>query len=155
MIAINFFIFSLVILASFFKTPINMCLTVVIINILLAITLYLTHRTWVFLTFSIIYIGAIIVIFAYFSAISPTLTDSSLTTKEKLVILLQLAPLTLLILLRNPNLTPQRKPENFIIHIYTYIGIILFILLFLTLYFAIVLVTKIIENIKSALRPWH
>lgn len=155
MAAINFFIFLLVSLASFFKTPINLCLTVIATNILLAITLFLSHRTWIFLTFSIIYVGAIIVIFAYFSAISSTLTDSSLIAKEKLTILLQILPVTILIIILTPNLFPQRKSENFIIYIYASIETILFIFLFLILYFTIVLVTKIVENIKSALRPWN
>nr|YP_010274781.1 NADH dehydrogenase subunit 6 [Iheyomytilidicola lauensis]UJV31455.1 NADH dehydrogenase subunit 6 [Iheyomytilidicola lauensis] len=155
MTAINFFIFSLMTLASFFKTPINLCLTVVATNILLAMTLYLSHSTWIFLTFSMIYIGAMMVMFAYFSAISSTLTDSSLMMKEKLTILLQMMPITFLIFLLNPNLFPQSKPENFIMYIYASMETILFVFLFLILYFTMILVTKIIENMKSALRPWQ
>nr|UJV31440.1 NADH dehydrogenase subunit 6 [Boudemos sp. DBUA0002419.01] len=155
MSAVYFSIFFLVTLASFFKTPINLCLSVVVTNILLSMTLFLSHSTWIFLTFSMIYIGAMMVMFAYFSAISSTLTDSSLLTKEKFTIFMQLLPLTIFLFSMNPNLFPQNKSENFIMYIYTSLETILFMILFLILYFTMVLVTKIVENMKSALRPWN
>nr|YP_010274794.1 NADH dehydrogenase subunit 6 [Craseoschema thyasiricola]UJV31469.1 NADH dehydrogenase subunit 6 [Craseoschema thyasiricola] len=155
MMIINFFIFFLMSLTSFFKTPINLCLSVIVCNILLSMILFLSHSTWIFLTFSMIYIGAMMVMFAYFSAISSTLTNSSLMMSEKFMIFFQFLPITLLIFYLNPNLFSQSKPENFILYIYSSTEALLFLSLFLILYFNMVLITKIIENMKSALRPWN
>jgi len=150
-----FILFFLNSFTTFFKSPINLCISVVISNILLSRTLYFRYRTWLYLTFSIIYIGAIIVIFAYFSAITSTLSDSALILNEKIIVTSQIFPIWILIFNINPNIFPQIRTENYIINLYSHTQAFLLTFLFIVLYFTIVLVSKVVENIKASLRPWN
>ena len=103
---------------------------------------------WAYIIF-LIYIGAILVIFAYFAALEP---NEQITLKYAFFII----PIALIIILIHKSRAIKRilTTSTPITYLFSYWNIPILILIALILFIAIVAVVKISINLKRPLRPY-
>lgn len=131
--------------------PITIGISILAIALVLAIIYGLTLSSWIAFLLFLIYIGGILVIFAYFVALSPNQQINKLNITPSLIFILSIFIAILYI-----ELYPRMSPKfQFLINtFYTNINISLLILLAIILFLTIVVVVKIVTNNKGPLRPF-
>lgn len=131
--------------------PITIGVLILLIALSLAIIYGLTLSSWIAFLLFLIYVRGMLVIFAYFVALSPNQQINKFIIIPSITFILVV---TLAIIWTNlyPNIAPtyQYLINTFYTNINTPILIIIAIILFL----AIVVVVKVVTNNKGPLRPF-
>lgn len=131
--------------------PITIGISILTIALTLAIIYGLTLSSWIAFLLFLIYIGGILVMFAYFVALSPNQQINKLFITPSLIFIISIFTVILYIQVY-PRITPTFQ---FLINtFYTNINISLLILLAIILFLTIVVVVKIVTNNKGPLRPF-
>jgi NADH-ubiquinone oxidoreductase chain 6 len=131
--------------------PITIGISILTIALTLAIIYGLTLSSWIAFLLFLIYIGGILVMFAYFVALSPNQQINKLSITPSLIFIISIFTVILYIQVY-PRITPTFQ---FLINtFYTNINISLLILLAIILFLTIVVVVKIVTNNKGPLRPF-
>lgn len=148
------FIYSLLITASrlttLILTPIHLGLTILIIALSTSIIFALINSSWIAFLLFLIYVRGILVIFAYFIAISPNI-ETNFTKPIFLII----PTLLIFIIIRT---TIYSINTNFISNTNTFYSLSngsTLIILALTLLLTIIIVVKITSSNKGPLRPFN
>nr|WBQ42673.1 NADH dehydrogenase subunit 6 [Nereididae sp. SIO BIC A9836] len=147
---INSIIITLFISCLTATSPINLGISVLMIAVFIAISLAATTTSWFgFITF-IIYVGGMLVMFAYFAALQP---NQHIISWMQLLMPLTL---TMIIMTMNSNLTltwTSIAPSTS--QIYSSANFILPILMALVLFLALVMVVKTSRADEGPLRPFN
>lgn len=131
--------------------PITIGISILTIALTLAIIYGLTLSSWIAFLLFLIYIGGILVMFAYFVALSPNQQINKLSITPSLIFIISIFTVILYIQVY-PRITPTFQ---FLINtFYTNINTSLLILLAIILFLTIVVVVKIVTNNKGPLRPF-
>lgn len=149
--------FSLSIALSLPLAPSPLFLGLYIIILALSISLFLSFSaaSWLGLFIFLIYVGGLLVIFAYFVALTPNLLISG----ANIVILTTLSFLTLTLLINfipistNINISSTRKHNMF--SLLLIVNSSSLIILALVLFIALVAVVKLCSYSSSPLRPFN
>lgn len=131
--------------------PITIGVLVLLIALSLAIIYGLTLSSWIAFLLFLIYVRGILVIFAYFVALSPNQQINKFIVIPSITFLLTV---TMAIIWINiyPNISPTF--QYLINTFYTNINIPILIIIAIILFLAIVVVVKIVTNNKGPLRPF-
>lgn len=131
--------------------PITIGVLILLIALTLAIIYGLTLSSWIAFLLFLIYVRGILVIFAYFVALSPNQQINKFIIIPSITFILIV---TIAIIWTNiyPNITPTF--QYLINTFYTNINIPILIMLATILFLAIVVVVKIVTNNKGPLRPF-
>lgn len=134
------------------STPLSLGLYILLLALSIAGFIRLSLHSWVRFLLFLIYIGGLLVIFAYFAAIQP----NQPIEMAKIISTLAAAILIIDFPIDHINLTPitlnQQTPSLDII--YSTLNIPVLILLALVLFLALVAVVKISQNFQGPLRPF-
>lgn len=131
--------------------PITMGISILTIALTLAIIYGLTLSSWIAFLLFLIYIGGILVIFAYFVALSPNQQINKISITPSLIFIISMF-IAIIYIKVYPRITTTFQ---FLINtFYTNINIPLLILLAIILFLTIVVVVKIVTNNKGPLRPF-
>ena len=129
--------------------PISLGFWILSLALLISLTIAISSFAWFSLIIFLIYIGGILVIFAYFAALQPnqqmTLKWSPIVAPLALIVLLKIDKGSILIFISNPAK---------IYILFSFINIPILILMASILFLALVAVVKISINLKSPLRPY-
>lgn len=140
--------------ATLSSSPLFLGLWVLLLTLIIRIIANITTTTWLGLMIILIYIGGLLVIFAYFVALTP-----NLIIEGKLIItnLLLSWPIFLSFLLivektdiKSLSHTSIRPLSYLFIEHFTVISILAIIL-----FFALVATVKLVSNVSSPLRPFN
>jgi NADH-ubiquinone oxidoreductase chain 6 len=131
--------------------PVSIGLIILTIALTLSIIYGITISSWIAFLLFLIYVGGILVIFAYFVALSPNRQVNNLIIIPSITtILLIFITLILNNIYTNINTNFQYLINTF----YNNINIPILILLAIILFLTIVVVVKIVTNNKGPLRPF-
>ncbi len=150
---------SLTSILLFVPQPLLFGLIMLILATFLAVTIRFSFSPWYAYTFFIIFIGGLLVIFAYVSALSPNYIHPYPPTHLLLQTFLIMLPLTMFFVTTSPCATNSMgliyknifKTAN---DIYSPVNYILLMLLILMLLLVLTLVVKISNLTKGPLRPF-
>lgn len=131
--------------------PITIGVLVLLIALSLAIIYGLTLSSWIAFLLFLIYVRGILVIFAYFVALSPNQQINKFIVIPSITFLLTVT-MTIIWINLYPNIAPTF--QYLINTFYTNINIPILIILAIILFLAIVVVVKIVTNNKGPLRPF-
>ena len=130
--------------------PISLGFWILTLALLISISIGLSSYSWFSLIVFLIYIGGILVIFAYFAALQPnqqiTLKWAPLITPLALIVL---------IIIDKGSISYFLSSAPKISFIFRVINIPILILIASILFMALVAVVKISINLKSPLRPFN
>jgi len=130
-------------------TPLNTGIIILCIALTLALLYASIISSWIAFLIFLIYVSGILVIFAYFVALSP-----NQKTHSSFIIPFTLVIISLLILI---NIKSIKFPQTMMLSINTFyvrLNIPILILIALILLFAIIVVVKLVTNNKGPLRPF-
>ena len=130
-------------------TPLNTGVVILFIALTLALVYSSLVSSWIAFLIFLIYIGGILVIFAYFVALSPNQKRN-----VSIFIPFTLTTLTLLLVTINNNIPTPVLLYKSINTFYLLNNIPTLIILALILLFTIVVVVKLVTNNKGPLRPF-
>lgn len=138
------------------NAPLTLGLWIIILSVSMSVSIFSSRLSWFRFILFLIYIGGILIIFSYFSALSP---NQHLT----LIIpsLLFLLTLTIISLIFLPSLTlsSSLSPDLFspacIFYIFINKNIRTITFLAIILFLALVVVTKVSLQFKGPLRPFQ
>lgn len=131
--------------------PLSLGLIILFLALLLATSFSTSISSWVASLIFLIYIGGILVIFAYFVAIIPNQTLSIIYILSIIVLIIS----TISIIIYSLNLYPKINYSSIQINfMYTRTNLSTLIILAIILLFTIVVVVKIATNNKGPLRPF-
>lgn len=154
-------IVSLVLCAPIISQPITLGLTLLLLTLIAAVMVAFTARSWIGYIVFIIYIGGVLVIFAYVSALTPNLifrTSRSFYFIFSLLRIFITLSLTLPNKIISSNLQPQLADfalENTGAVFYSPVNSVILIVLGLVLLLALIVVVKICKTSKAPLRPFN
>nr|YP_009988589.1 NADH dehydrogenase subunit 6 [Pharyngocirrus uchidai]QNM39900.1 NADH dehydrogenase subunit 6 [Pharyngocirrus uchidai] len=146
--------FSMFFALLFTSTPLNLGLWIMFISILMASTLSFLTTSWFGLLLFIIYVGGLLVMFAYFVAISP---NQEISFRN---VFLVFAATFMAITMLSPISIPQQFAPIFTassqmaFFFYAPLNIAPLILMALTLFLALVAVVKVSNRGGGPLRPF-
>lgn len=140
---------SIIIIISL--NPITIGVLILIIALSLAIIYGLTLSSWIAFLLFLIYVRGILVIFAYFVALSPNQQINKFIIVPSIIFIL-----SVVITIRWANIYPNITPtfQYLINTFYTNINIPILIILAIILFLTMVVVVKIVTNNKGPLRPF-
>lgn len=155
MTLLSFILISAAISFSLFmaSTPLSLGLYILLLALSMAGFISLSLHSWVRFLLFLIYIGGLLVIFAYFAAIQP----NQPIEMAKIIRALTLAILIIDFPTNQINLIPitfNQPISPSLDTIYSLINIPILILLALVLFLALVAVVKISQNFQGPLRPF-
>lgn len=130
-------------------SPINLGITVLLIALLISISLSILTSRWFGFIIFIIYVGGILVIFAYFAALQP----NQITTTWGWIITPSFFTIIITAFFQNNSIITTLTTPN-TIEIYHITNSILPILLALILFLALVIVVKTAHADEGPLRPF-
>nr|QHT65011.1 NADH dehydrogenase subunit 6 [Arichlidon gathofi] len=129
--------------------PISLGLWILLMSLFIAALIAFTHYSWFAFTIFLIYIGGMLVMFAYFAALQPnqqmTLKYTPLIIPLSFIMLFTLSPATM------SNMLTVSTPITIM---FSFINVPMLILMATVLFLALVAVVKISINLKSPLRPF-
>lgn len=135
------------------NNPLSITLIIIFIALITACIFSATLSSWYAFLIFLIYVGGILVIFAYFTATSPNQQQISGKKIIKTVILIILITGSILITMnRNIPLTSSKSHQ--LIRLYTSHNIYTLILITLVLLITIVIVVKLASRSKGPLRTF-
>lgn len=135
------------------NNPLSITLIIIFIALIIALTFCLTLSSWYAFLIFLIYVGGILVIFAYFTATSPN--QQKISTK-KIIITISITftiILTILITIKLETTLTLTKSHQ-LIRIFTSHNIYTLILITLILLITIVIVVKLCSRSKGPLRTF-
>lgn len=136
------------------SSPLFLGLWVLILALRVSLLLGLTTISWLGLFIFLIYVGALLVIFAYFVALAP-----NQIIEAKIIFILSVATYFSLIFILYPNFIVLASDFSYlsqspIIALFSLSNILIFLFLALVLFFALVAVVKIRTIVSGPLRPF-
>ena len=136
------------------SSPLFLGLWVLILALRVSLLLGLTTASWLSLFIFLIYVGGLLVIFAYFVALAP-----NQIIEAKIILILRVATYFSLIFILYPNFIVLASDFSFtrqlpIIALFSFSNILIFLFLALVLFFALVAVVKIRTIVSGPLRPF-
>lgn len=149
------FVLSIFIAGGIINTPLNLGIWVLILALITAIIFSIIQTTWFGILLFLIYVGGILVIFAYFIAISPN-------QELRLIPPFTLTTIIFIIFMVNHgtnkyiNITPHiNMIEKPLRPLFDTTNIFILFLLAVILFVALVLVVKISIRSRGPLRPFY
>lgn len=134
-------------------TPIMLGVNILAIALLLSATLASSLRSWYAFLVFLIYVGGILVIFAYFLALTP---NQQIPTKRNIIfILITIVTLTTVILVTDIKLSIPKEIVQGNSYLYLINNTPILIILALILILTIVIVVKLTTRSKGPLRPFN
>ena len=131
--------------------PLSIGIIILSIALLLAILYSSIISSWIGFLIFLIYIGGILVIFAYFVALTPNQQINIF-----IIIPLSLALISIPIIIYVYSITPPSSPFSKNINtFYTLNNTSILLILAIILLFTIIVVVKIVTNNKGPLRPFY
>lgn len=136
------------------SSPLFLGLWVLFLALRLSLFLGLITASWLGLFMFLIYVGGLLVIFAYFVALAP----NQLIEGKRMLFLTFLTYLRLILIIA-PNFILFNtdflfQPQNLLTSLFSFSNILIYILLALILFFALVSVVKIRAIASGPLRPF-
>lgn len=133
-------------------TPIMLGINILAIALLLSATLATSIRSWYAFLVFLIYVGGILVMFAYFLALTPN--QQMPTTRSFIYIFITLITLTLVAIITStkPFLPQEMCQDN--TYLYSINTAPILIILALTLLLTIIIVVKLTNRSSGPLRPF-
>lgn len=148
---------SLIFTAPILSTPLLLGLWILLYSLLISALTAISTSSWFGLILFIIYIGGILVIFAYFAALSPNQTYISpilsLTLPTSIIIFFMYLNRTKIHLFTPSHIFLSYTKINTIIYTQEQAPILVFLVILLLL--ALILVVKITKHTRGPLRPFH
>lgn len=134
-------------------TPFIFAINILAIALLASTTLAASLRTWYGFLVILIYIGGILVIFAYFLALCPN--HQLPTTENTIFIGVTFATLTLAAIITKTKIFIPREIHQGKIHMYAVRTAPILFLLALILFLTIIIVVKLTNRSRGPLRPFN
>lgn len=134
-------------------TPIILGINILAIALLLSTTLATSISSWYAFLVFLIYIGGILVIFAYFLALSPN--QQMPTTRNIIYIIITLTTLTIVTIITKTKISIPQEMFQDNMYLYSVSTSPILILLALVLLLTIVIVVKLTNRSKGPLRPFN
>lgn len=134
-------------------TPFIFIINILAIALLAASTLAATLRTWYGFLIILIYIGGILVIFAYFLALCPN--HQLPTTRNTIFIFLTFTTLTIATIITKTKIFIPKEMHQGKIYLYASNTAPILFLLALILFLTMVIVVKLTNRSKGPLRPFN
>lgn len=135
------------------NNPLSITLIIIFIALITACIFCTTLSSWYAFLIFLIYVGGILVIFAYFTATSPNQQQiSSKQIIKTAIVILLITRLTLAIINRVIPLTPVKSHQ--LLRLYTSHNIYTLILITLILLITMVIVVKLSSRSKGPLRTF-
>lgn len=134
-------------------TPFIFAINILAIALLAATTLAASLRTWYGFLVILIYIGGILVIFAYFLALCPN--HQLPTTENTIFIAVTFATLTLAAIITKTKIFIPQEMHQGKIYLYAARTAPILFLLALILFLTIVIVVKLTNRSRGPLRPFN
>ena len=144
---------SIFLILTKINNPIQITLIIIFIALIVASIFCITLSSWYAFLIFLIYVGGILVIFAYFTASSPN--QQNISNKKIIKNILIFIPVTLGIIISTNNTINiiQTKSQQ-LITIFTNHNIYTLIIITLVLLFTIVIVVKLCSRSKGPLRTF-
>jgi NADH-ubiquinone oxidoreductase chain 6 len=134
-------------------TPIILGINILIIALLLSVTLASSIRSWYAFLVFLIYVGGILVIFAYFLALAP---NQQIPTKRNVMYaLITLIILTTVAIITDTKIFISQEINQDSAYLYSVSTSPILIILALTLFLTIVIVVKLTNRSGGPLRPFN
>lgn len=134
-------------------TPIILGINILAIALLLSATLAASIRSWYAFLVFLIYVGGMLVIFAYFLALTPN--QQMPTTRNIMYLLITLATLTVVALITKTKISIPQEIHQDTMYLYSSNTASIIIMLALVLLLTIVIVVKLTSRSKGPLRPFN
>lgn len=135
------------------NNPLSMTLIIISIALITACIFCITLSSWYAFLIFLIYVGGILVIFAYFTATSPNQQQISRKKIIKtIVLILLITGASLIYINKNIPLTPIKSHQ--LLRLYTSHNIYTLILITLILLITIIIVVKLSSRSKGPLRTF-
>lgn len=132
-------------------TPLTIGINILLISLLLATIYASSISSWIAFLIFLIYVGGILVIFAYFVALNPNQQSNKLVIPTYIISFF----LTSLVITKYYKLPINSITENKSLNVlYTINNISILLILAIILLFTIVVVVKLVTNNKGPLRPF-
>nr|YP_010425936.1 NADH dehydrogenase subunit 6 [Amynthas deogyusanensis]USL47906.1 NADH dehydrogenase subunit 6 [Amynthas deogyusanensis] len=134
-------------------TPIMLGINILIMALLLSATLATSMSSWYAFLLFLIYIGGMLVMFAYFLALSPN--QQMPTASNMIYVVMTLATLTIVTIITETKISIPQEMLQDNMYLYSMDTSPMLILLALILLLTMVIVVKLTSRSKGPLRPFN